>query len=35
VNPRLEIVQVSAMSGAGLDPWYDLLRRRLQAAATS
>ena len=35
VNPRLEIVQVSAMSGGGLDPWYDLLRSRLQAAATS
>ena len=35
VNPHLEIVQVSARSGGGLDSWYDLLRSRLQAAATS
>ena len=35
VNPRLEIVRVSATSGGGLDTWYDLLRSRLQAAPTS
>ena len=35
VNPRLEIVQVSAARGSGLDAWYGLLRRRLEAAATT
>ena len=35
VNPRLEIVQVSATRGSGLDSWYGLLRGRLQADATT
>jgi hydrogenase nickel incorporation protein HypB len=35
VNPRLEIVQVSATRGNGLEDWYGLLRGRLQATATS
>jgi hydrogenase nickel incorporation protein HypB len=35
VNPRLEIVQVSATRGSGLDAWYGLLRGRVLPAATS
>jgi hydrogenase nickel incorporation protein HypB len=33
VNPRLEIVEVSARSGDGLEDWYGLLRRGNRAAA--
>src|SRR5262249_7884733 len=32
VNPRLEVVQLSATRGVGLEDWYALLRRRMQVA---
>jgi hydrogenase nickel incorporation protein HypB len=28
VNPAIEIITVSAISGAGLDRWYDWIARR-------
>jgi hydrogenase nickel incorporation protein HypB len=31
VNPRLEILRVSATTGQGLDRWYDWLRARRAA----
>jgi hydrogenase nickel incorporation protein HypB len=31
VNPKLEVLQLSATRGAGLDDWYEWLRRRAQA----
>jgi hydrogenase nickel incorporation protein HypB len=34
VNPHLDIVQLSATRGDGLEDWYDLLRRRRQPGTT-
>jgi Ni2+-binding GTPase involved in maturation of urease and hydrogenase len=31
VNPKLEMLQLSATRRAGLDNWYKWLRRRAQA----
>jgi hydrogenase nickel incorporation protein HypB len=28
VNPQIEVLEVSATSGAGMDAWYDWLRRQ-------
>jgi hydrogenase nickel incorporation protein HypB len=33
VNPKLEILRVSATTGQGLDRWYDWVRARRAAAA--
>ncbi|MGH2688355.1 MAG: hydrogenase nickel incorporation protein HypB [Actinomycetota bacterium] len=33
INPRLEVVEVSARSGEGLDRWYDWLRRQSSRSA--
>jgi hypothetical protein len=30
VNPDLTVFQLSALSGAGLGPWYDWLRSLVQ-----
>jgi hydrogenase nickel incorporation protein HypB len=32
VNPDLEFFQTSALTGAGMDPWYEFLRARVRAA---
>jgi hydrogenase nickel incorporation protein HypB len=35
INPDIEVLEVSAKSGAGLDQWYAWIRRQLQDAKES
>lgn len=35
VNPRIEVIQLSAETGEGMDAWYDWLRNRIARSGTA